>query len=761
MVNTTHGRNISERAFAGITVGRDMHLNGSKLANYSIAPKAFSTLEVERDFHMSQMQHDRALPGYAFYGLVVFQRFDLAGAEIGAIDPYAFYFLSAGTFNMSGSRITQRQLPMFAFSGMVLTFSPSPKYVSVYPATYLDLSNCNLEQLGSQDASADVTTKADGGPFTGLIMGVTSSMNSSTNSSTQLSKLDLSNNSLTKIHNLTFDAPFQLIDLSNNNISIYAMGWANTILDYTAGVITDGNPSQCTASPFDNDTTLQELTRGFAPIKNRINCTCVNDMDCTGLQCITGTGTFCDDNSCDADVLVLLNQAKLVLNGRFVNLSGETTSVRNSEAVELHCDDGFTLSNESPMMLMCKGGLYPIPPSLPECTRPLEPAWVWLIVLMSFFFAINGWLMKNSLLFVQESQREWELECKGARFHLPTTSTFSEACWPKGTCKPTGGQDKQGVLYKAKRIAYELVVSLLTIIPGFGVFFAARRTQHNYNKIKNDLNHEFEGERKVHDEIYIEAKAIKQIWEISLESMDFVRHADAPPLGAGAFGVVRKACWLGADVAVKELTNVESEGMNDTVVRRKAVSRDFLKEADVMKALQHPNIVHFYGIGHRYNNNLMEKEHFLVQELMQKGTLKDYLQDKARISDEQLDWPLRHRFLNDICSALSFLHSRDPPMIHRDLKPANCLLDGHLTLKVADFGTVKWKQFQARQRSSTRSARIRDQQPGVMAIEETDLSENDGSPVGTPLYMAPECFSRELAGRDGPGAMVDVWVGCA
>jgi serine/threonine protein kinase len=313
------------------------------------------------------------------------------------------------------------------------------------------------------------------------------------------------------------------------------------------------------------------------------------------------------------------------------------------------------------------------------------------------------------------------------------------------------------VLYKAKRIAYELVVSLLTIIPGFGVFFAARRTQHNYNKIKNDLNHEFEGERKVHDEIYAEAKAVKQIWEISLESMDFVRHADAPPLGAGAFGVVRKACWLGADVAVKELSNVEPQGMNDTMVRRKAVSRDFLKEADVMKALQHPNIVHFYGIGHRYNNNLMEKEHFLVQELMQNGTLKDYLHDKARISDAQLDWPLRHRFLNDICSAISFLHSRDPPMIHRDLKPANCLLDGHLTLKVADFGTVKWKRFQARQRSSTKTARVRDQQPRMMATEETDLSENDGSPVGTPLYMAPECFSRELAGRDGPGAMVDVW----
>ena len=102
--------------------------------------------------------------------------------------------------------------------------------------------------------------------------------------------------------------------------------------------------------------------------------------------------------------------------------------------------------------------------------------------------------------------------------------------------------------------------------------------------------------------MYAEAKKAANIWEIDLATVDFVTYGSDEPLGAGAFGVVRKARWLGADVAVKEITSAKSQGMDDTVARQKDISEDFLKEADVMKALQHPNIVHFYGIGHRHDH---------------------------------------------------------------------------------------------------------------------------------------------------------------
>ena len=135
---------------------------------------------------------------------------------------------------------------------------------------------------------------------------------------------------------------------------------------------------------------------------------------------------------------------------------------------------------------------------------------------------------------------------------------------------------------------------------------------------------------------------------------------------------------------------------------------------------------------------------FMVTEYMALGSLMAVLANPARA----LGWDVRTRIAAQVADGMAYLHGLK--IVHRDFKSDNVLLNDELNAKVADFGTVKWKQFQARQRSSTRSARIRDQQPGVMAIEETDLSENDGSPVGTPLYMAPELIQERpyVGGED-------------
>ena len=171
----------------------------------------------------------------------------------------------------------------------------------------------------------------------------------------------------------------------------------------------------------------------------------------------------------------------------------------------------------------------------------------------------------------------------------------------------------------------------------------------------------------------------------------------------------------------------------------------------------------------------MDREHFLVQELMPNGTLKDYLHDRAAIRiayglgrnavqfkhpDAHFDWPLRCRFLEDICSAMGFLHSRASPMIHRDLKPANCLLDSNYRVKVADFGTVKWKlrlrrqsTRKGRKRTGCSKSRLSTKQPDAAGDFEDDDVAEETEPVGTPLYMAPECFKKTMK----PGLKVDVW----
>jgi len=46
-------------------------------------------------------------------------------------------------------------------------------------------------------------------------------------------------------------------------------------------------------------------------------------------------------------------------------------------------------------------------------------------------------------------------------------------------------------------------------------------------------------------------------------------------------------------------------------------------------------------------------------------------------------------WIEQVCAALRYLHSQDPPIIHRDLKPENILLDEHERVMLIDFGIAK------------------------------------------------------------------------
>ena len=48
--------------------------------------------------------------------------------------------------------------------------------------------------------------------------------------------------------------------------------------------------------------------------------------------------------------------------------------------------------------------------------------------------------------------------------------------------------------------------------------------------------------------------------------------------------------------------------------------------------------------------------------------------------------------IGQICSALTYLHAQDPPVVHRDLKPENILLDDNERVMLIDFGIAKESQ---------------------------------------------------------------------
>ncbi|KAK3163898.1 hypothetical protein QOZ80_1AG0009880 [Eleusine coracana subsp. coracana] len=116
-----------------------------------------------------------------------------------------------------------------------------------------------------------------------------------------------------------------------------------------------------------------------------------------------------------------------------------------------------------------------------------------------------------------------------------------------------------------------------------------------------------------------------------------------------------------------------------------------------------------------------ETERLLCFEYMPKGNLRGYLLDES----SGLDWGLRYKIIEGICSGLHYLHEEwqvGTPIIHMDLKPANILLDENMVPKIADFGLAR-----------------------LFGEEQTRTCTK--SCEGTVGYMAPEYINRAKLSR--------------
>mmetsp|Transcript_34183 Transcript_34183/g.59790 ORF Transcript_34183/g.59790 Transcript_34183/m.59790 type:complete len:487 (-) Transcript_34183:4193-5653(-) len=143
-------------------------------------------------------------------------------------------------------------------------------------------------------------------------------------------------------------------------------------------------------------------------------------------------------------------------------------------------------------------------------------------------------------------------------------------------------------------------------------------------------------------------------------------------LGEGSFGYVRLATHKlsGQKRAVK--TVKKANITKDLRERAK-----FVAEIDILKRLDHPNIVKLYEF---YED---EYNYHLVTEYLQGGELFDFI-----IKSKMLSEPLAASFMWQLFGAVAYCHSNS--IVHRDLKPENLLLDSKLTnpnIKVIDFGT--------------------------------------------------------------------------
>ncbi|XP_048405596.2 serine/threonine-protein kinase WNK1 isoform X10 [Stegostoma tigrinum] len=140
----------------------------------------------------------------------------------------------------------------------------------------------------------------------------------------------------------------------------------------------------------------------------------------------------------------------------------------------------------------------------------------------------------------------------------------------------------------------------------------------------------------------------------------------------------------------------------------KSERQRFKEEAEMLKGLQHPNIVRFYD---SWESTLKGKKCIvLVTELMTSGTLKTYLKRFKIMKIKVL-----RSWCRQILKGLHFLHTRTPPIIHRDLKCDNIFITGPTgSVKVGDLGLATLKRA-----SFAKSV------------------------IGTPEFMAPEMYEEK------------------
>ena len=150
-----------------------------------------------------------------------------------------------------------------------------------------------------------------------------------------------------------------------------------------------------------------------------------------------------------------------------------------------------------------------------------------------------------------------------------------------------------------------------------------------------------------------------------------------------------------------------SIGDNDGVVNQK-----FLKEIQVLRELEHPNIIKIFEY---YIDN---KYHYIITELLTGGDLYEAILKFQKFNEKKAAY-----IIKQILSALNYLHSKG--IVHRDIKPENILVQNdnnkknknyldEIHIKLIDFGASNF--FKENE---------------ILTLK-----------VGSPYYIAPEVLNK-------------------
>jgi CHASE1-domain containing sensor protein len=174
-------------------------------------------------------------------------------------------------------------------------------------------------------------------------------------------------------------------------------------------------------------------------------------------------------------------------------------------------------------------------------------------------------------------------------------------------------------------------------------------------------------------------------------------------IGSGGMGTVYEArhAYLRRRAAIKVIASAEA---SEEEIQR------FDREAQLTSQLSHPNSIVLFDYGRTERGDF-----YYAMEYVPGITLEQLVQRQGALAEARV----RHLLLQ-ICGALAEAHELG--FVHRDIKPSNIMLTTrggiYDFIKVLDFGLAK---------------------PRAVQHADTQVSKVDAL-IGTPRYMAPECF---------------------